>query len=223
MCTRRRHCCLAAARTAVTTPSRALLCASRSSLTGSSCNGSKRSACACVCGTPPLPLGPAASRRRAHAHTSVPPPPPGPVAAAVAKCYRTWHAAVASLPSPLGPAVAEHTRMRQRGPPPAPLAPYSTSSLNAAAARRPVTRDTLISDHALISDDPHVSDDPVTDDSPPALGFAERGARYVGVVLRPSSAPAPKLAAQPLAASPPAVRRAARCAWAVSLARCNRD
>jgi hypothetical protein len=45
------------------------------------------------------------------------------------------------------------------GPPPAPLAPYSTSSLNAAAARRPVTRGTHISDYALISDDPHVSDE----------------------------------------------------------------
>ena len=160
----------------------------------------------------------------AHAYVSgLPPQPLDPVEAAVANAIA--HGTPPSLlcPSPLGPAVAEHTRMRQRGPPPAPLAPYSTSSLNAAAARRPVTRDTLISDHALISDDPHVSDDPVTDDSPPALGFAERGARYVGVVLRPSSAPAPKLAAQPLAASPPAVRRAARCAWAVSLARCNRD
>ena len=50
--------------------------------------------------------------------------------------------------------------MRQCGPPPAPLAPYSTSSLNAAAARRPVTRDKhIVSDHALISDDPHVSDE----------------------------------------------------------------
>jgi hypothetical protein len=48
--------------------------------------------------------------------------------------------------------------MCQCGPPPAPLAPYSTSSLNAAAARRPVTRGTHISDYALISDDLHVSD-----------------------------------------------------------------
>jgi hypothetical protein len=39
----------------------------------------------------------AATSARAYV-SGLPPPPPGPVAAAVANCYRTWHAAVVSLP-----------------------------------------------------------------------------------------------------------------------------
>jgi hypothetical protein len=39
----------------------------------------------------------AATSARAYV-SGLPPPPLDPVAAAVAKCYRTWHAAVASLP-----------------------------------------------------------------------------------------------------------------------------
>ena len=80
-------------------------------------------------------------------------------------------------------------------------------SLNAAAAaRRPVTRDTHMSDHALIIDDPHV-----IDESPMTLTASAKFCREVlgravsgsGSAPRPSSAPAPKLAAQPLAALPP--------------------
>ena len=142
----------------------------------------------------------AATSARAYV-CGLPPPPPGPVAAAVAKCYRTWHAAVASRPSPLGPAVAEHKRMCRCGPPPAPLAPYSTSSLNAAAARRPVTRDTHMSDHALIIDDPHVSDESLMTHRQrevlPARGTWEW---YGPAPLRPSSQLSPWLHRHPLSA-----------------------
>ena len=92
-------------------------------------------------------------------------------------------------------------------------------SLNAAAAaRRPVTRDTHMSDHALIIDDPHVSDESLMTHRQrevlPARGTWEW---YGPAPLRPSSQLSPWLHCHP------AVRRAARCAWAVSLARCNRD
>ena len=125
--------------------------------------------------------------------------PPGPV-------RQQWQNAIAHgtppsllCPSPLGPAVAEHTRMRQCGPPPAPLALTaprgSGSSLNAAAAaRRPVTRDTHMSDHALIIDDPHVSDESLMTHRQrevlPARGTWEW---YGPAPLRPSSQLSPWL------------------------------
>ena len=89
------------------------------------------------------------------------------------KCYRTWHAAVASLPIAARPCCSGAHAHASVRPAAGSARSYSTSrqrqlaaprgsgsSLNAAAAaRRPVTRDTHMSDHALIIDDPHVSDE----------------------------------------------------------------
>ena len=92
--------------------------------------------------------------------------------------------------------------MRQCGPPPAPFA--LTFSLNAAAAaRRPVTRDTHMSDHALIIDDPHV-----IDESPMTLTASAKFCRRAVRVrprapappLRPSSQLSPWLHRHPLSA-----------------------
>ena len=75
-------------------------------------------------------------------------------------------------------------------------------SLNAAAAaRRPVTRDTHMSDHALIIDDPHVSDESLMTHRQrevlPARGTWEW---YGPAPLRPSSQLSPWLHRHPLSA-----------------------
>jgi hypothetical protein len=141
--------------------------------------------------------------------------PARPGAAAVAKCYRTWHAAVASLPIAARPCCSGAHAHASVRPAAGSARSYSTSrqrqlaaprgsgsSLNAAAAaRRPVTRDTHMSDHALIIDDPHVSDESLMTyrqrEVLPARGTWEW---YGPAPLRPSSQLSPWLHRHPLSA-----------------------
>ena len=121
----------------------------------------------CVRGTPPLRLRfgciAATSTRAAHVcaqrtsgdECTYVASPPGPV-------RQQWQNAIAHgtppsllCPSPLGPAVAEHTRMRQCGPPPAPLALTaprgSGSSLHLAAAAAHSTRQRQLAGPSLVT------------------------------------------------------------------------
>ena len=198
-------------------------CESFSSLTAAPARAATLSSC--VRGTPPLRLRfgciAATSTRAAHVcaqRTSVHSArlctahvwrrvhvcglPARPGAAAVAKCYRTWHAAVASLPIAARPCCSGAHAHASVRPAAGSARSYSTFSLNAAAAaRRPVTRDTHMSDHALIIDDPHVSDESLMTHRQrevlPARGTWEW---YGPAPLRPSSQLSPWLHRHPLSA-----------------------